>query len=103
MDIKAKSYRVVWKIAYDLSYRQHTVLALFEPHFPVTTCKILRVSVRATQLDLTRARVKVSLSARCARLLGVLRGFGKLCCDSDGKHSEQSVFWTEKVWLGNHS
>lgn len=92
MDIKAKSCRAVWKIACDLSYRQHTVLALLKPHFPVTTCKILRVSVRATQLALTRARVKVSLSARCARLVGVLWGFSKLCCDSDGKRSEQSVF-----------
>ena len=103
MDIRAKGCRAGWKVAYDLSYRQHTVLAHFEQRFPVPTCKIVRVSVRTTQLDFTRARAKVRWFARYAKLLVVFWGFGKPCCDVDGKWSEQSIFWTEKVQLGTYS
>jgi len=82
---RAKSCRAGWKVAYDLSYRHHSVLAHFKQLAPVPTCKIVRVSVRTTQLDFTKAGVKVSWFARCAKLLVVFWGFGKLCCDGDGK------------------
>lgn len=55
--------------------------------------------MRTTQLDLTRARAKVRWFARYAKLLVVLLvvfwGFGKLCCNGDGKWSEQSICWTK--------
>lgn len=64
VDIRAKSYRADWKVAGGLSYRQHRVLMHFEWHFTVATAETVLVSVRTTQVDLTRARGKV-----CTKLL----------------------------------
>lgn len=60
MDIRAKSCGAAWKVAYDLSCRQHTVVVHSEQCFSVPTCKTARVSLRTTHLDWTRARAKVS-------------------------------------------
>lgn len=81
---QSKNCRAGWKVVYDLSYRHHTVLVHFEQCFPVPACKIVRVSLRTIQLDLTRARAKVSWFAMYAKLLVVFWGFDKPYCD-DGK------------------